>query len=94
MKKSEWDEAVVIALGSNLKGPWGSTRDLLEAALARFLTGLPSRFDTATGDPRLHGVVVDVDPATGRALGIQPLSLAAADIEALASPLEAASPGA
>ena len=33
---SEWDEAVVIALGSNLKGPWPSTRDLLEAALARF----------------------------------------------------------
>lgn len=36
MKKSEWDEAVVIALGSNLKGPYGSTRELLEAALARF----------------------------------------------------------
>ena len=36
MKKSEWDEAVVIALGSNLKEPWASTRDLLEAALARF----------------------------------------------------------
>ncbi len=36
MKRSEWDSAVVIALGSNLKGPFGSTRDLLEAALARF----------------------------------------------------------
>ena len=36
MKKAEWDEAVVIALGSNLKGPYGSTRELLEAALARF----------------------------------------------------------
>ena len=36
MKKSEWDAAVVIALGSNLKGPYGSTRELLEAALARF----------------------------------------------------------
>ncbi len=33
---SEWDEAVVIALGSNLKGPFGSTRELLEAALGRF----------------------------------------------------------
>ena len=36
MKKSEWDAAVVIALGSNLKGPYGSTRELLEAARARF----------------------------------------------------------
>jgi len=36
MKKSEWDEAVVIALGSNLKGPFASTHELLEAALARF----------------------------------------------------------
>lgn len=36
MKTSEWDEAVVIALGSNLKGPFASTRELLEAALDRF----------------------------------------------------------
>jgi metallophosphoesterase (TIGR00282 family) len=80
---------------AGMTGPHDSVIGVVkEAALARFLTGLPSRFDTATGDPRLHGVVVDVDPATGRALGIQPLSLAAADIEALASPLEAASPGA
>ena len=36
MKRSEWDKAVVIALGSNLKGAFGTTRELLEAALARF----------------------------------------------------------
>ncbi|MBN8552700.1 MAG: 2-amino-4-hydroxy-6-hydroxymethyldihydropteridine diphosphokinase [Caulobacterales bacterium] len=36
MNGSEWDQAVVIALGSNLKGPFASTRDLLEAALGRF----------------------------------------------------------
>jgi len=36
MNASKWDEAVVIALGSNLKGPFASTRELLEAALARF----------------------------------------------------------
>lgn len=33
MKRNELDDAVVIALGSNLKGPYGSTRDLLEAAV-------------------------------------------------------------
>lgn len=37
MKQSEWDEAVVIALGSNLKGPFASTRELLEAALEPFV---------------------------------------------------------
>ena len=33
---SRWDGAVVIALGSNMKGRYASTRDLLEAALTRF----------------------------------------------------------
>lgn len=33
---SRWDEAVVIALGSNLKGPYASSRELLEAAVCRF----------------------------------------------------------
>ena len=33
---SEWDEAVVIALGSNLKGPYADSCELLEAALCRF----------------------------------------------------------
>ena len=30
-----------------------------EPSLARFLTGMPSRFEPATGNPRLNGVVVD-----------------------------------
>ena len=33
---SDWDEAVVIALGSNLKGPYADSCELLEAALCRF----------------------------------------------------------
>ena len=40
-------------------------------AVARFLTGIPSRFDPATGEPRLHGAVITADPATGRATGIR-----------------------
>ena len=40
-----------------------------DGSLARFLTGMPSRFEPATGNPRLNGVVVAVDDATeiGRA---------------------------
>ena len=54
-----------------------------EAALARFLTGLPSRFDTASGDPRLHGVLIDADPATGHATGITRLSITRDEMLAL-----------
>ena len=49
-------------------------------ALARFTTGLPSRFDSASGDPRLHAVIIAADPETGRARGIQRLSLAPEDM--------------
>ncbi|MEO2196636.1 MAG: TIGR00282 family metallophosphoesterase, partial [bacterium] len=50
--------------------------------LNRFLTSLPGRFDTATGDPRLHGVIVTADAATGHATGIERLSLTPSDFEA------------
>ncbi len=55
-----------------------------QAIINRFLTGLPSRFDTARGMPRLHGVIVDVDPETGKATAIERLSLTTDDVEALA----------
>jgi metallophosphoesterase (TIGR00282 family) len=51
-------------------------------AVARFLTGLPSRFAPATGDPRLNGVIVEADPASGLARGIQRVSVAPQDPDA------------
>ncbi len=57
----------------------GTDRD---AALRRFLTGLPARFDVATGDPRLHAVVITADDETGRATAIDRLSLRPGDLEA------------
>ena len=54
------------------------------AALSRFVSGLPSRFETATGDPKLHAVVVTADAESGRATEIMPLSLSLRDVEALA----------
>jgi metallophosphoesterase (TIGR00282 family) len=58
-----------------------------EAVLTRFLTGLPTRFETATGDPRLHAVLVEADPASGRATAITRLALTADAVEAaLATP--------
>jgi len=46
----------------------------VEAALARFLTGMPARFETADGNPRLNAAVIEADEETGRALEIERLS--------------------
>lgn len=45
------------------------------AIINRFVTGIPGRFETASGDHRMNGVVIEVDPATGRATHIARLSL-------------------
>jgi 2',3'-cyclic-nucleotide 2'-phosphodiesterase len=54
-------------------------------AMTRFLTGMPARYETATGNPRLHAVVIDADEQTGRATGITRLSLSRDDLAALAA---------
>jgi len=55
-----------------------------EPALSRFLTGLPSKFEPATGNPRLNGVIVDADDATGKATAITRVNLNERDLLALA----------
>jgi 2',3'-cyclic-nucleotide 2'-phosphodiesterase len=55
----------------------------IEAALSRFLTGLPARFETATANPRLHGVVIEADEKTGLATDIERLSLGLDDLTQL-----------
>jgi metallophosphoesterase (TIGR00282 family) len=42
-----------------------------ELAIRRMRTGLPVRFEPAEGDVRIEGVIVDCDPATGRATGCE-----------------------
>ena len=56
----------------------------IEPALGRFLTGLPSKFETATANPRLNAVVVDADAQTGRANAITRLSYSADQLKELA----------
>ncbi|MGE0702896.1 MAG: TIGR00282 family metallophosphoesterase [Vicinamibacterales bacterium] len=46
----------------------------IEPGLNRFLTSMPTRFETATGNPRLNAVVIDADEETGKARGIERLS--------------------
>jgi metallophosphoesterase (TIGR00282 family) len=56
-----------------------------EPSLARFLSGMPAKFEPATGNPRLNGVIVEADPSTGRALGVTRVSHGELDFIALAA---------
>ncbi len=42
-----------------------------EMAIRKFLTQLPTRFEPATGDVRLHGVHLEIDEETGRCRHIE-----------------------
>ena len=55
-------------------GVIGVDRDII---LQRFLTQMPVRFEPAKGPAALHGVVIVVDPDTGRASDIRRLRVAA-----------------
>jgi 2',3'-cyclic-nucleotide 2'-phosphodiesterase len=54
-----------------------------EPVIARFLNGLPARFESAGGAPRLHAVVINADATTGRASAITRVKLTKAEIEKL-----------
>ena len=55
----------------------------IEAALSRFLTGLPARFEPATGNPRLHAAIVEANDRTGLATAVERLSYSTDDLERL-----------
>jgi metallophosphoesterase (TIGR00282 family) len=42
-----------------------------EQILTRFITQMPARFEMAEGDVQLHGLVMDIDEATGKARSIK-----------------------
>ena len=56
----------------------------IEPALGRFLSGMPARFETASGNPRLNGVLVDADEVSGKALDIERVSYSLTELEELA----------
>ena len=58
-----------------------------EPSLARFLNGMPARYEPATGNPRLNGVIVDADDKTGRATAITRVSYSEREMLALATPV-------
>jgi 2',3'-cyclic-nucleotide 2'-phosphodiesterase len=56
----------------------------IDAALGRFLNAMPTRFETATANPRLNAVVVQADEQTGLATDIERLSYSLDEIGHLA----------
>ena len=56
----------------------------VEAALGRFLTSMPAKFEAANGAGRLNAVIVTADPATGKATAIERLNMSAAEVDAMA----------
>lgn len=57
----------------------------VEAALGRFVTGMPAKFEAASGPARLNAVIVTADQGTGRATAINRLNLSAEHVDALAA---------
>jgi 2',3'-cyclic-nucleotide 2'-phosphodiesterase len=57
---------------AGMTGPHNSVIGMdKQGVLQRFLDGLPARFEVAEGDIRMNTVLLELDPATGRALSIQ-----------------------
>lgn len=54
-----------------------------DRVLAASLTFIPHFFEVATGDTRLNGAVVEVDPTTGRALSIRRVAIDQAETQRL-----------
>jgi 2',3'-cyclic-nucleotide 2'-phosphodiesterase len=54
-----------------------------DRVLSATLTCVPAHFDVATGDPRLNGALVTIDPQTGRALTISRVSFDQEDTQRL-----------
>jgi len=59
-----------------MSGPYDSVIGVeKELVLNRFLTGMPGKFEAATGNPKMCAVVISCDPMTGKAHRIQRLML-------------------
>jgi calcineurin-like phosphoesterase len=53
----------------------------IDRVMETTLTFNPTHFEVATGDVRLNGSIVEVDPATGRALAIRRCQVRQAEVD-------------
>ncbi|HUG52360.1 MAG TPA: TIGR00282 family metallophosphoesterase, partial [Vicinamibacteria bacterium] len=67
-----------------MTGPYDSVIGVeAEIIVRRFVTAMPSRFETAKGDARFAAAVVSVDPKTGKATAIERMLLGEDDLKGL-----------
>jgi hypothetical protein len=63
-------------------GPYRSVIGIeAESALARFLTAVPNKFETAKNDPWMCAVLIEIEDETGKALGIERVRFRESDFE-------------
>jgi metallophosphoesterase (TIGR00282 family) len=69
-------EGTAYITDAGLTGPEDSVIGVTaELAISRFLTQMPTRFDTAKGPGTLQGVAITVDQNTGKATAIERISM-------------------
>jgi len=69
---------------AGMTGPHDSIIGMdITGSLGRFLNAMPSRFEPATGNPRLNGVVITADDRTGKASKITRISIGEKDLDEL-----------
>src|SRR5215211_294931 len=51
------------------------------AVIDKFIRGMPVRMETATGNPRLNGILIAADESTGKATSVQRISFSADQLE-------------
>jgi len=66
-------EGTAFQTDLGMTGPWFSSigRDF-KPVLQKFITGLPARFEVASGPCTLEGAIITFDPATRKASAIEP----------------------
>ena len=74
---------------AGMTGPHDSIIGVVrEAALGRFLTGIPARMEPAIENPRLQAVVITADEATGLASAIERIDWSLDDVKAARSSMD------
>jgi metallophosphoesterase (TIGR00282 family) len=70
---------------AGMTGPHDSIIGMeIEPSLSRFVTAMPSKFEPATANPRLNGVIVEADDRTGRGTRVTRVSYSESELNELA----------
>jgi hypothetical protein len=61
---------------AGMTGPFDSVIGInKETVIERFLTQMPNKFDLAKDDIRMQGVILNIDPVSGKANSIERMSI-------------------